>query len=295
MLKKIRHILEYIPIWLIYQFCQFFSFSQVSSFGARLGRLVGRYYLSYSQVADQNLQRIFPNLSPEERLSIIKKSCEHFGRIFLEYFVLHKANKDPKYKATYIGADKMKPFVDSGKPFMYVSAHMDNWEVGAMESARMGLPLVPIYRHINNPYVNALILRCRSSFVVSQIAKGPKAGFQSLRAIKKGERLVCLGDQKYNQGPDIPFFGHNARTADGFVKLAQVANIPLIPIHVRRCHDVTFEIIIEDPIAVEPAAQDLNDLLKTVNEHIERWILQHPEQWFVFHRRWDKSYYKQGK
>lgn len=295
MLKKVRHVFEYIPIWVVYQICQWFSFSQVSSFGARVGRFAGRHYLKYSQVADQNLQRIFPTMAAEDRLKIIQKSCEHFGRIFLEYFVLHKATKDPNYKTTVIGVEKMKPFMGTKKSFMYVSAHTDNWEVGAMESARMGFPLIPIYRHINNPYVNDLILRCRSTFVLGQIAKGPKAGFQSLRAIKRGERLVCLGDQKYNQGPNIPFFGHDARTADGFIKLAQVGNIPIIPIHVRRLHAVTFEMIIEDPIAMEPANHDINDLLKTFNQHIERWVLEAPEQWFIFHRRWDKSYYKKTK
>lgn len=294
-LKNIRHRLEYAPLWLIYTISQFFSYSQVSAFGALLGSFAGRFYPSLSNVADKNLKRILPNSTKEERLVIIQKACRNYGRLFLEYFVLHKAPHDPKYSCKLINIDKVTAVRQKKTPYIFLSGHLDNWEVGALACKEMGNPLIPIYRRINNPYVDRLILKCRSFYVNQQIPKGDKAGFNCLKALKRGETLVFLGDQKYNQGPDIPFFGHDARTADGFVKIAQIGKAYIIPLYVTRIAPTEFELSFEDPIDTTDEKLDVNDILCRLNKHFENWISKNPDQWFIFHRRWDKAYYTESK
>lgn len=103
--------------------------------------------------------------------------------------------------------------------------------------------------------------------------------------------MVVLADQKYNEGLDIPFFGIPAKTANGFVKLAKASGAKIIPIVVTRHNKTEFMVRLSSDI-MDPEVLSIDEILTKCNTHIEDWIKTYPEQWFWFHRRWDKKLYK---
>lgn len=288
---RIRYLLEYLPLYLIYCLCRVLGFSKASALGGFVGRTAGYAYAQLSGVADNNIRRVFPKLSTNERRNLIKKACDNMGRTFFEYFVLDIADRDPKFKCTQVNGKIMELMAEDKPPIMLFSAHLGNWEVGAKNITDSGYSLTPIYRPINNPYVDALILKCRGRVVTSQIAKGRRSGIESIRTLKAGTNMVVLADQKYNEGLDIPFFGVSAKTADGFVKLAKASGAKIVPIVITR-HNKTEFIVRLSAHIMNPEIESIEEILTKCNSHIEDWIKTYPEQWFWFHRRWDKKLYK---
>lgn len=288
---RIRYFLEYIPLYLTYRLCRILGFSRASALGGFIGRTAGYVYAQLSGVADNNICRVFPNLSEIERKNLIKQACDNMGRTFFEYFVLDIADRDPKFKCTQVNGEMMELLAADKPPIILFSAHLGNWEIGAKIITGSGYSATPIYRPINNPYVDALILKCRGRVVDNQIAKGRRSGVESIRTLKSGTSMAILADQKYNEGLDIPFFGVPAKTADGFVKLAKVSGAKIVPIVITRHNKTEFTVRFGTEI-LDPEIQSVEEILTRCNSHIEDWVKTYPDQWFWFHRRWDKKLYK---
>ena len=293
LIRKLKHLGEFIPLWVVSRLGRILSFSQFSNLGARVGRFVGRIYPRLSNVADKNIRRAFPSYTDAQRHQLIKDACENLGRTFFEYFVFDKALIDPNFKIYIDDETSFLKYKDLDRPIIFVSAHFGNWEIGGFESYRQGFPVTAIYRTINNPYVDDLILRSRAPYVLDQIPKGKTAGIRCLRTLKKGNSIVVLADQKNDQGLSIPFFEHPAPTADGFVKLAQSADALLVPIRIIRTKGTQFHISTDTPLDPRDFGEDVEGALTKINSIIEKWITKDPEQWFWFHRRWNKSYYRE--
>ena len=291
--RKLKHIGEYILLWAVTRLSRILSFSQFSNLGAKVGRFVGGFYPRFSNVADKNICRAFPSYSDDQRKKLIKDACENLGRTFFEYFVYDKAPLDPNFKVYIDETSSFMKYKDIGRPVIFVSAHFGNWEIGGYESHRQGFSVTPIYRTINNPYVDNLILRSRAPYALDQIPKGKTAGIRCSRTLKKGNPIVLLVDQKNDQGLSIPFFGHPAPTVDGFVKLAKSVDALLVPIRIVRSKGTQFSIYTDTPLDPRDFGDDVEGVLTKINGIIEGWIIQDPEQWFWFHRRWAKSYYRE--
>ena len=99
-------------------------------------------------------------------------------------------------------------------------------------------------------------------------------------------------DQKLNEGMPIPFFGHDAMTATGPVEITLRNGGPIVPARCIRLPDSHFRIEFFPPIEIESTGDkkaDVEATLRRINEIIEGWIRDHPEQWFWLHRRWPKE------
>lgn len=233
LIRKGKHLLEYAPLWIVSRLSRCLTFSQFSELGARVGRFVGRLYPRFSNVADKNICRAFPSYTQDQRKQLIIAACENLGRTLFEYFSYDKALADPKFQVHIDEESSFLKYKGLSRPIVFVSAHFGNWEIGGFESYRHDFAVSAIYRTINNPYIDNLILKCRAPHVEEQIPKGKTAGIRCLRTLKKGKSIVVLADQKNDQGLQIPFFGHLAPTVDGFVKLAQSSDALL---EIGRAH-----------------------------------------------------------
>ena len=110
-----------------------------------------------------------------------------------------------------------------------------------------------------------------------------------MRHIRGGGNILILTDQRFSGGPDIPFFGKNAKTAPSVAEISLKYNIPLIPIFVRRNGIGKFIITIQPPLLCAETGdkeERLNSLLELMNQILEKHIRAFPNEWFWLHRRW---------
>jgi KDO2-lipid IV(A) lauroyltransferase len=113
-----------------------------------------------------------------------------------------------------------------------------------------------------------------------------------LRALKRGNSVAMLNDQKYNEGLAVPFFGHDAMTTDAAARMAYAVDVPLIPLGVRRVENTKFVVTAHEPIAFDrslPADDAIRNAVFAISKFIEDQVRAAPEQWFWVHNRWPKS------
>ena len=85
------------------------------------------------------------------------------------------------------------------------------------------------------------------------------------------------------------FFGRPAMTTPAFAQLALRLGLPVVPIRFERLGGPRFRVTVEPPVEIAATgdrATDVATLVQAVNDHIEAWVRDKPEQWFWVHRRW---------
>jgi KDO2-lipid IV(A) lauroyltransferase len=182
---------------------------------------------------------------------------------------------------------------DSGKGAVFISGHFALFEIMPVAILRRGIRCVMTYRPINNPLIDEKVLALRKRYGATlQAAKGREGGMSLLRALKRGEAVALMNDQKYDEGIAAPFFGYDAMTADAPSRLALNFNVPLIPLSVRRLGRARFRVEAHDPIPLErdaPIEIAVRDAVALINQFIEAQVRAAPEQWFWVHKRWPRA------
>lgn len=260
-----------------------------SALGGRMGRLAGPL-LSVTRRARANLTMAFPEKDKAEIEHILGGMWENLGRTAAE--IPHIAAIDttaPSGPVEVIGTDVLERIRDSGEASIFFSAHMANWELPPAVTTQRQMRAVLVYRAANNPLVDWLYQRRTGHANTIVAPKGSQGAKILFRSIKDKRALGLLVDQKMNDGIAVPFFGRDAMTAPAVAELALRFDCPLVPIHVVRRGGARFQVIAEEPLQIEKTGdrgRDVMAVMKQVNERIESWIREHPEQWLWVHNRW---------
>ena len=92
-------------------------------------------------------------------------------------------------------------------------------------------------------------------------------------------------DQKMDDGISVPFFKKNAMTTALPATLALKYKIPIIMTRITKIGNAKYTAEFCEYLKVAP--QDTKfTIMKKINNVLERWITEVPEQWFWFHNRW---------
>ncbi len=280
-----------VVVTLLYGFFRVLPLQGASAIGGALGRWIGPR-LSVNRRAVTNITTVFPGKSKPEIDNLIAGMWDNLGRTAAEY--PHIARIDTTRASGPVvveGADIFENLRQRAGPCIIFSGHFANWELLPASAAQRGLQSVLVYRSANNPLVDWLY-RCRKGHAQAAIApKGMRGARILFRAMKQGKAVGILVDQKMNDGIPVPFFGRAAMTAPGLAELALRYDCPVVPAHVVRLRGATFKVIIDKPLVVTRTGdrtQDVVRLMGQINQRLEDWVRQAPEQWLWVHNRWPK-------
>lgn len=281
---------------LIYDIVRFlltpFSFAGVSRFGGWLLRKIGPK-TSKHLIAKRGLEFAFPDKNPDDIKTLLNAQWDNTGRTFAEFPLMHRIKVfDPQSRVTVTGLEKLT----ENNPAIIVTGHFSNWEVMAAVLTQSGLPVRITYRKLNNPYMDARIRQQREKYGTKFLVQKSthRGGRELFEALKNGESVAILNDQKFNEGIRLPFFGRPAMTATGATRLALKTKRPLLPMSVTRTGS-NFHVTLYDPIHLEQSGERERDVTEGVSKIItftEDRIKEAPAQWFWVHRRWPKEDYK---
>ncbi len=277
--------LEAGAVWLVFHLFRLLPLDLASSIGGWIGRAIG-YRLAVTRRARRNLARVMPDLPPAEREAIIRGMWDNLGRTAAEYPHLAEFRFGPGERVEVQGLEHVLAVRDDGKPGLFFSGHLGNWELMGFCGVQYGLPLHLVYRATNNPHLGWVYSRGR---VGELIPKGPLGARRALELLRSGEHLGMLIDQKMNDGIAVPFFGIDAMTAPALASFALKFGCPVVPAHVERLGGARFRLIIEPPLAFADS-DDRHAAIAAataqVNRILEGWVRAHPDQWLWLHRRW---------
>ena len=282
-LKKARHLSEAGLLLITMGFFKILPLDMASALGGSLARFIGPFLRAH-RVADTNLTRVFPEYDDHTRRRILSGMWDNLGRVAGEY--PHLSPETMRNRITIEGAEHVEAFkAGKGKGAVFVSGHFANWELCPLASVIFGVPATFIYREANNPYAEKLIQSMRRGYCERMFGKGRESAQKALQALKGGGSLALLADQKLNEGTEIPFMGFNAKTTLSAAKLALKFHVPVIAMHVVRTDGAHFHVTINPPKYYAPGTLP-TDIMNDVHQWFERWIREHPEQWFWVHNRW---------
>lgn len=191
-----------------------------------------------------------------------------------------------------IGAEHLDAIRLSGKPVVFISGHFSNWElIGSAISNR--LPEARItYRAANNPYIDRRIAKARLAYGTPVLTPKGAGTRELMRALRMGESVGLMNDQKFNQGVAAPFFGYDAMTAPGATRLAMKFKTSLLPIACLRTGPGRYRITFDNPFVPDTDSDESRAIYNTVlriNQWMEARIREAPDQWFWMHHRWPKE------
>lgn len=185
----------------------------------------------------------------------------------------------------YDGFEHYEEAKRRGKGVLFATGHLGNWELSAYAHALLTEPMHIVVRPLDNPYLDAFVMRCRTA--TGNHIIGKKDLLRGvLKALQANGAVGVLIDQNtaLDEGIFVDFFGVPASANAGFVKLAHRTGAAVIPGFALwdeslRRYRLKFYPIVEMTGDVAADTQRLHSILEAV-------VREHPEQWLWIHRRW---------
>ena len=287
---RLKHILEAVAVRGLMGLFSLLPIDAASACGGYLARWIGPV-LGVSRGAAARLQEFFPDKSKSEIQDIVADMWENLGRTVAEFPHLSKLDTTVSNdRIELVGAETIDGLKSRGQASIFFSAHFANWELVPLTVDQRSMKTTIAYREANNPLVDKRTRDLRARAVTaSHVPKGAAGAKALLLALKNGESLGLLVDQKMNDGIAVPLFGRDAMTAPALAQLALKFNAPIVPIHCERLKGARFRIVVEDPLTVSISGDkstDIYNIMCQVNAHIEAWVRENPAQWMWLHKRW---------
>jgi len=241
----------------------------------------------------RNLRIAFPDMPAAEREALALAQWDQTGRTFAELAVMDHLTPEGG-RVEVVGIERLHALRDRGKPAVLISGHLANFEVMAAVIMASGVPCQVTYRAANNPYVDALIRQSRERYGIRLFAPKGDGTRELMAGMKRGDSIALLVDQKYNQGPEVEFFGQPVNASPGAARLALKFDTVMLPLSVVRLPGVRFRVTAHEPIVVSQSEDKAADTLagiQAANRFVEDRVREHPVDWFWVHKRWpDKVY-----
>lgn len=259
-----------------------------SAIGGASARLIGPR-LGVSKRARLNIRRALPELADHEIANIVAEMWDNLGRVAAEYPHLRQIRVfEPGGGVETHGLEHIDRAVATGRRMIIFSGHIANWEIAMLAAIQYGISVAQIYRAANNPLVDRMITRFRGSSG-ELIPKGSVAARRAIAVLRRGAHLTMLADQKMNDGVPVPFFGRTAMTSSALASLALRFDCDVLPARVERLGGAHFRLTVFPPLPMPRSGDhhaDVAALMARVNQTLEEWIRDRPEEWFWLHRRW---------
>jgi KDO2-lipid IV(A) lauroyltransferase len=276
---------------------------QAADFAAWCMRTIGPR-LKEQQVGRANLTAAFPEKSAGEIDAILEGVWDNLGRVGVEFAHIDRlrimladtlgkavdASRPEDIFYDEVSYERLQRLRFDERPALLFTAHLANWEVPAYTATAAHVPLTVLYRRLENAAVNDAVLATRSGLMGRLVSTDRFAPAKLVQALETGRHVAMLVDQHLGQGVNVTFFGRTCIANPLIAWLAQHVDCPIHGARAIRLPDRNrFRVEITE--AIEPARDasgriELQGTTQRINEVIEGWVREHPEQWLWLHRRW---------
>ena len=250
-MKIIKYFFEFIFVIIFFSLFKILGPKKSSYTGGKIFEIIGPIFRS-EKIIHLNIKRVIPDIDNENLKKLTRLMWNTYGRVFAEF----------------------------------VSGHLSNFELKAMELEKAGINLSAIYRPLNNVFLNPLIERIRKKYICKNQIKKGIGGIKKLISFKKNNFSTALMiDQRVSEGILSKFFNQRALTTTIPAQLVKKFSIPVIPVYIERVKDINFKITIKKPIFFSQE-KSISEITDELNIELEKMILKKPEQWIWSHNRW---------
>ena len=258
-------------------------------FGIALGEFVSWFPTSNRRFAERNIELCFPSMSPAERHRLVKR---HFRLSGFSMLSLSVAWFAPRWRVRRFITVRDQQYLDKevkkGKHVILFAPHFISLDMGGARLATMSdnnINFVSMYRKARDPFLGYLFTR-RGRFG-SLLVERMESLKTIIRAIREGRIFYYLPDQDMGVRSSVfvPFFGIPAATITILSRLAETTNAEVIPCITRILpYGRGYEMCLYPPFENYPTDDPVEDA-KRMNQEIEKWVREMPEQYMWTYRR----------
>ncbi|MGZ2483855.1 KDO2-lipid IV(A) lauroyltransferase [Rhizobium pisi] len=255
----------------------------------RIGPLTRRHRLMLT-----NLRNAFPEKSEAEIEEVALGSWGNMGRLAAEYVFLdqlfdYDPEKSEPGRVEVSGIPIFLDLRDNPRPFIVFTGHTANFELLPVAGAAFGLTVTVLFRPPNNPYIAKKVFDFRSARMGKLVPSHAGSSFALARQLEAGQGVGVLVDQKFRKGLKGTFFGRDVKTNPLLPKLVRQFNCEVYPARCIRLPGNRYRLEIEPRLDMPRDAKgnlDLPAAAQLLNDKVESWVREYPEQWLWYHDRW---------
>ncbi|SJZ51852.1 lipid A biosynthesis lauroyl acyltransferase [Consotaella salsifontis] len=264
------------------------------SIAARVGSLLGPLIPRHRVMLD-NLRRAYPEKDEAWIERTARGNWREMGHMAAEYVFLDKlvdlsSIGQPDALVEVEGIPRFFEILDHKGPIVLFTAHMGCFELLPLYAAHLGLDLTVLFRPPNNRTIARRVAETRSVGSARLVPSRAGAAWALASALERGATAGMLVDQKFKRGVATRFFGRECRTNPLLPKLVRQFDCKVYPVRSVRLPGGRYRLEIEPEMALPRNAAGVVDVeasCQLLNDVVERWVREYPEQWMWFHRRWD--------
>ena len=289
----VRNLAEYIPARVVASIIKCFPPERNQSTADIAATLYAKVSPARVARAADNVQRSFPDWTPEQAKKTAINSIKHLFRLALV---------DAMQMDRYIHPDQWWNHVDmrdaakahttfvGNRPAVMVTGHMGNWELMGFVLSMLGVRLNALARPLDNPLLNQWLLGIREAWGLRVLTKfGAADEMQGI--LERGEHLGFIADQNAGvRGMFVPFFGRLASAYKSIALLAITQDLPVVVAAAfRTAPGLHYRWSVQE--VIEPSQwKDKEDpvywLTARYTWGLEQLVKSEPDQYLWMHRRW---------
>ncbi|MBP2644178.1 MAG: lpxL 2 [Firmicutes bacterium] len=264
----------------------------------RLGRGLGHiYFIVASKQRKRGISQAMQGLaiSYGEAEKVIRRLFYNLGQMFAEVMYMPRLNAEKIRKYISIeGEEYLRQAVEAGRGVVFLTAHIGNWEWMAARLSAEGFPITTIVKQQPKAQFSRFINEYREKMGVEVFSRGTNDMIKAARALKKGKVLGFLADQDGGaDGVFVDFLRRKASTPLGPAVFAEKFDSVIVPGFIFRRPEGGYKIVIKSPFSYQRNADKDQGLYKNtlqMTKIIEAEIINHPEEWMWFQKRWNTQY-----
>lgn len=241
----------------------------------------------------ENLEKCFPDKTPEERKKIERDFYRNFCDNLIETIkLLHISDREITRRMEFANLEAIEQLVDSGKSIIIYFAHTGNWEWAPSITLHMPAGKVvfgQVYRPLRNKAFDRLMLKIRSRFGSESY---PKATVMRNLLLLKRQNIISvtgfMSDQKPSHGdPAVPLMFLNRPTAfiSGTETLGHKLGFAAVYWDMEKTarghYRLTAKVLSPDMAAEKP-----QKITMAYAQALQQTILRNPAIWLWTHKRW---------
>jgi len=286
-------MINYITYLFLISFSKFLAIAPrkiVLILGKGFGKMLYFLFPLRLKVAKINLQIAFPNKNNKEIHSLILKTYMHYGLLMFEFIRFYSRTLNN----SIINMDSNTLDILSSKDgFILMTGHLGNWE--------MMIPIISQYKKMTvivrehkNVGGDKFFSQCRNLKNVTLISnKGSKR--KMINALTNGEILALASDQNAkHHGTYNNFFGKKASIPKGAGHFYNITNKKIIIGFCILNNQYKYNFKLER-LKIDKNDEQKENLIVKLNDIyaklLENEIKKFPEQYFWFHKKWEKNIY----
>ena len=279
---------------LLSKFFQFLPRKITLAIGRLLGTLIYIIYPLRKSIALKNLEIAFPEYDKEKKMGILKSCYRHYGMVLVDFFRLPKINRKKDKIVVDVSANSID-LLKCNSGGIILTGHIGNWEyIGPMLSIHniksVGVAVIQKNSQ-SDRFFNKL--RISDNMKVVPINCGSKVMIQH---IMDGYYLGLISDQNAGKkGTEALFFNKPVSVPKGAGAFHLKTNTPILVGFCILYGDYSYHLSFQE-LDVQGLPEKSNEIIVEINRRysrlLEETVRKHSEQYFWFHRKWNREIYK---